>query len=924
MLRKMEYLKKPFWHIYLKRPVMLNLTRSYKASESGYFGCLPQNQNRAMLFENYFDNQITHSSVLKNIVKAYRDQGFLKSMIDPLNLRKTFDLKKSFGLYNLDLNDIHSMEGILNLENVQEASLGTIIEHLEERYCNHIGFEVAHLLDSEEKEWFYEIAENPLYYTVSNENKKLIASHLLKAQILENFLAKKFPTLKRYSGEGAESMLSFFHGLFSVCVEKDVEEVLISIPHRGRISLLTCMLNYPSSSLFHKIKGNPEFNEKYNFIGDVISHLTSSTELHFNEKSLHVTMVPNPSHLEASHPVVFGKTRGRQLSKNYGFYGNMNNINKIMNIQIHGDAAIAAQGIVMESVSLASLPHFDVGGTVHLIVNNQVGFTTPYGRASSSNHCSDICKVIDCPILHVNGDYPEEVAKAARIAFEYKNKFGKDIFVNMHCYRKWGHNELDNPKFTNPGMYRVIDEKRTVPDCYKVELLEKNVLNLDEVLKLEKDYYDMLEEEFKQAGTLSHPWQPFEGYWKGITQASCDSVSLWDTGVCTDTLKLIGKKSVQTPDNFNVHSHLVKTHCEQRLSKLDTGSKIDWATAEALAIGSLLLNHIQVRISGQDVGRATFNHRHAMFIDQETDEIYIPLNDIISDQKGFLEVANSPLSEEAVLAYEYGMSIENPNHLVIWEAQFGDFFNGAQIIIDTFISSGEIKWLLQSGLVMLLPHGMDGAGPDHSSCKMERFLQLSDSKEDGVDGDDVNMEIVNPTTPAQYFHLLRRQMVRNYRKPLIVVAPKLLLRMPSATSTLSEMSQGTCYRPVIGDDKCKLEDIKTVAFCSGKYYYEIEKLREKYVRNDMAIIRLESLVPFPTEELKTEISRYSAAKEFFWCQEEHRNQGAWGFVYPRFYNLLNLTLSYIGRPVLGASAVGITKWHSIESEKLVNELFGEH
>jgi len=440
---------------------------------------------------------------------------------------------------------------------------------------------------------------------------------------------------------------------------------------------------------------------------------------------------------------------------------------------------------------------------------------------------------------------------------------------------------------------------------------------------MEEKYKAFLEEEFNNSGSLSSGWEPFQGYWDEMSQASKDTISVWDTGVSVDVLKQVALKSVEVPPSMNIHPHLTKTLCEARRSKIEQGTNIDWATAEAMAIGSLLLEGDHVRICGQDVGRATFNHRHAMLVDQDTGELCVPMNSMSAQQTGFLEVANSPLSEEAVLGYEYGMSIENPRHLCIWEAQFGDFFNGAQIIIDTFVANGEMKWLLQSGLVMLLPHGMDGAGPDHSSCKLERFLQLSDSKEDSGDGDDVNMEVVNPTTPAQYFHLLRRQQIRNYRKPLIVAAPKLILRMGAATSTLADMTEGTHYKPVIGDTKPNPASVKTVVFCSGKYYYEMDRLREKNNRDDIAIVRLESLVPFPAEELKAELLKYSkSARKFVWCQEEHRNQGAWSFVSPRFKNLLNVQLSYAGRSVLGASAIGVSKWHANESEDLIKQVFG--
>lgn len=905
-----------------KTPRSLFPVRSYRSAAGGYYGYKPQNTSNGDGTKTESGKAALEVSKLQRIVQSYRDHGFNCANIDPLGLRKVEEMKSYAAIESLSCSDLQNIEGVLYMKDTKDIPGEVILQHLEGSYCGSLGFEIRHLNSCPGKNWLYKVAEDSSYYNLDKTKKKDICGHLLRSQVMERFLAKKFPSLKRYSGEGAESMFSFMHELFSTCALDGVEDLLISIPHRGRLCLLTGLMNFPPSVLFNKIKGNPEFESKYNFIGDVISHLTSSTDLHYGDKKLHVTMVPNPSHLEASHPVVYGKTRCKQLTKSYGHYGEIENIDKVINIQVHGDAAVSGQGIVMETALLESLPHFDVGGSIHLIVNNQLGFTTPHERATSSNHCSDFGKLYNCPVIHVNGDHPEEVAKSAKIALDYKRLFHKDIIINMHCFRRWGHNEIDDPTLTNPEIYQVIHNRGTVPDMYRKELIDGGVCTENELSAIESEYTNFLEREYKKIETGElYGWEPFKDSWSGITQADTYSTSTWNTGIDTEKLKYVGLKSVDIPENFNIHPHLKKTFCHARQTKLESGTSIDWATAEALAIGTLLSDGHHVRICGQDVGRATFNHRHAMVVDQNTDEIYIPFNNMQQDQKGFLEVVNSPLSEEAVLAYEYGMSIENPNNLYIWEAQFGDFFNGAQIIIDTFISNGEIKWLLQSGLVMLLPHGMDGAGPDHSSCKIERFLQLSDSKEDSFDSDDVNMQIVNPTTPAQYFHLLRRQIVRNFRKPLIVAAPKLILRMSAATSSLEDLSDGTYFHPVLGDAKTNPAEVKKVLFCSGKHYYELDKQRLKHGKTDMAIIRLESLVPFPSEELKQELNKYSNAEEFIWCQEEHRNQGAWSFIYPRFSNLLNTKLSYAGRPILGASAIGVTKWHAKESEDLIKQLF---
>uniref|UniRef100_A0A7M5XIJ9 Transketolase-like pyrimidine-binding domain-containing protein n=1 Tax=Clytia hemisphaerica TaxID=252671 RepID=A0A7M5XIJ9_9CNID len=801
---------------YLKRCYRLNIKRSYQ-SQVVTHGVL---RSRLEKTTKQKDPVIQSKEDAHNYLR--KNSQFIAT-VDPLGLRERED-----GIMSTIFNEFSSQEA----------------EHLKNTYCQNVAFDLEHLNDEDEKAWLYHQIENSSF-ELTKEKQKEICAHLLKSQVFENFLAKRFPTLKRYSGEGAESMLAMFEELFHISSKSGTNEVMISIPHRGRLALLTGMLNYPNKALFSKLKGNPEFHSSLRFIGDVSSHLTSSTDLNYNDKNIHVTMVPNPSHLEASHPVIMGKARSRFLTKQQAYYNGENENSEdellnILSIQVHGDAAMAGQGIVMETFALASLPHFEVGGSVHLVVNNQLGFTTPHERASTAGHSSDIAKMISAPIIHVNGDSPEDVAKVTKLAVDYRNKFKKDVVINMLCFRRWGHNELDDPTFTNPAMYDVIHQRESVPDLYKKKLIQDGVVTETEIESIESEYYALLDEQLKDADRQVEPaWKPFEDNWKGIQQASHQSASTWDTGCDIDLLKFVGARSTCFPDQFNIHQHLEKTFCEARMKKIESGENIDWATAEALAIGSLLMQGHHVRISGQDVGRGTFSHRHSMLVDQKNNELYIPLNHMSKQQSGCLEVVNSLLSEEAVLAYEYGMSIENPKHLVIWEAQFGDFFNGAQIIIDTYIANAEAKWLLQSGLVMLLPHGMDGAGPDHSSSKIERFLQMSDSKEDGVDSDDVNMQIVNPTTAAQYFHLLRRQQIRNFRKPLIVASPKLILRMSAASSTLSDLVPGTHFKPVIGDSSPDMDKIDTVVFCSGKHYYELAKQRTKQSKQNVAIVRLD-------------------------------------------------------------------------------------
>jgi probable 2-oxoglutarate dehydrogenase E1 component DHKTD1 len=500
------------------------------------------------------------------------------------------------------------------------------------------------------------------------------------------------------------------------------------------------------------------------------------------------------------------------------------------------------------------------------------------------------------------------VIKAAKLAFEYQRKFRKEVFVDMNCYRQWGHNELDDPTFTNPALYGIIRSRETVPDLYVKKLIDEGVMTEEQKDAILLGHTKWLNEHLKAADNYKPRDIYFKKQWEGLTQAE-DTVTTWDTGIHLDLLTFIGSKSVKFPKDFNVHPTLLKNHVKNRLAKVAEGTEVDWSTAETLALGSLLYEGYNVRISGQDVGRGTFSQRHVMLVDQQTNHIYIPLNNLHEQQQGFLEIANSILSEEAVLGYEYGMSIENPRNLIIWEAQFGDFFNGAQIILDTFISNGEAKWLWSSGLVMLLPHGYDGAGPEHSSSRMERFLQMTDSKEDEVDGDNVNMQVCQPSTPAQYFHLLRRQMVRNFRKPLVVIGPKTMLRLSSATSTFADMAPQTSFLPVLSDTSCDPAKVQTVLLTAGKHYYTLNEKREFLGVKNVAIVRLESYCPFPTLQLQQEVAKFPNAKLFMWCQEEPQNMGAWSFVKPRFENLVGRKIRYCGRPTQAAPAVGMGPLH---------------
>ncbi|XP_042218066.1 probable 2-oxoglutarate dehydrogenase E1 component DHKTD1, mitochondrial isoform X2 [Homarus americanus] len=866
--------------------------------------------------------QRAEESNVFRFISAYREFGHLKANINPLapNTRLVPELEPQ--KYGLTSDKTYTIKGLVaGCE--ETCTLELLQDILNQKYCGHIGAEFSYLPTEEEREWFATALETTSKEALTTEERIKLARDMLRSQTFDNFLATKFQSVKRYGGEGAESMVGFFTEAFKNIAQDGVEQAMIAIAHRGRLNLLTGILQYPPVVMFQKMKGLPEFPPEVKFTGDVLSHLVNSVDLEMGEHTLHVTMLPNPSHLEAVNPVGCGKTRARQRSLGDGCFSSeasARQSDKVVCIQVHGDAALGGQGIMQETLALSEAPHFTIGGALHISINNQVGYTTPGERTRSSTYCTDIAKMCSMPVIHVNGDDPEAVVKAARLAVQYQRKFRRDVFIDLVCWRRWGHNELDNPRFTNPSMYANIDSRRSVPDTYADALVSEGVLTQGDVTKFVNDHMSFLAEQYKLADSYVPKAPHFKKQWSGLVQAP-GSIEVWDTGIDAASLKYLGAKSVHVPEGFNMHKHLKKTHIDTRLQKLTDGRGMDWATGEALAMASLLHQGFNIRFCGQDVGRGTFSQRHCMFVDQVSDEMYIPLNHMSETQTNHLEVVNSILSEEAVLGFEYGFSVESPNTLCIWEAQFGDFFNGAQIIIDTFLSSGERKWLTQSGLVMVLPHGYDGAGPEHSSCHIERFLQNCDSSETSPDGEDVNWGIVNPTTPAQYFHLLRRQVMRNYRKPLIIAGPKMILRLPAATSSLEDMAPGTHFLPVLGDKSVSPDSVRKVIFVSGKHYYALVSEREARGISDTAIIRLESLCPFPTKEINDELIKYKKAKTLVWSQEEHRNMGAWTFVHPRFENLCSTKLLYAGRDVSGVAAVGVGQLHKQEIQAIMDKTF---
>ncbi|OXA42749.1 hypothetical protein Fcan01_22563 [Folsomia candida] len=915
------------WRKPLDRNIAAGHWKQYH-SENGVFGHNPHGENLIQRQPDFTTKDQNRSNAPK-LVTAFREHGHRIAQIDPLGCN---DDQRDTVLEILQeryspTEERYVPEGVLHLGNDKASvSVSDGVKQLKETYTNKVGYEFMYIEDELERDWFAQRVEQLASEKLEESYKVQIALEMAKSQNFDHFLAKKFQSVKRYGGEGCESMMAFFLELIKSSPSNQVDHIILGMAHRGRLNLLTGLLEYPPVKMFQKMKGMPEFPSDALATGDVLSHLFTSVDINVEGGGkVRVGILPNPSHLEAVNPVAVGNVRGKlKTLKSYDYSnGPIDKASRVLCVQVHGDAALAGQGINQETLGFAYVPHFRVGGSLHLVVNNQLGYTTPANRARSSRYTTDVAKMILAPVIHVNGDYPEELAKATRLAMEYRAKFHKDVFIDLICFRRWGHNELDDPTFTNPQLYDLISSRKSIPDAYCENLISTGVLT-DSILKDHlSSHNNLLNDNFEQIETHEPQKSYLQAQWNGLIQAQ-EEITTWDTGVDIPLLQYIGVKSVHYPTDFNVHSHLLKTFIKARIAKATTGTKIDWATAEAMALGSLLYQGFGVRLSGEDVGRGTFSQRHAMLVDQKSGQIFIPLNSMVENQEEKLEVCNSTLSEEAVLGFEYGFSIENPGNLVIWEAQFGDFFNGAQIQIDTLLASGETKWMLQSGLVMLLPHGMDGAGPEHSSCRIERFLQMTDSNEDGkADGDYNSFQVVNPTTPAQYFHLLRRQMIRNFRKPMVVIAPKVLLRLPAATSTIEELGPDTFFKPVLDDETSTVKSVKKLVFVSGRHFYTLKEKQVELNRQDIALIRLESLCPFPSLELQRIVKKYTSATEFVWSQEEHQNMGAWSFVKPRFENFVGRRIRYVGRGPLAAPAVGVGKVHHKEVAKLISDTFAQ-
>ncbi|HJO71452.1 MAG TPA: 2-oxoglutarate dehydrogenase E1 component [Rhodospirillales bacterium] len=849
------------------------------------------------------------------LIRSYRVRGHLIARFDPLGLEGNTHhpelAPKTYGFTEADMDRPIFIDHVLGLE---VATLREILQVLRETYCGSIGVEFMHIMEPEEKAWIQRRVEgirNQTQFTL--KGKRAIYERLIEAEGFESFLHVKYPGTKRFGLDGGESMIPALEQIIKRGSQLGIKEVVIGMPHRGRLNVLASIMLKPHIAMFSEFQGVASNPDDVEGSGDVKYHLGTSADRVFDGNQVHLSLTANPSHLEAVNPVVLGKVRAKQAQRGDEAR------EQVMGLLMHGDAAFAGQGIVPESLDLSQLRGYRTGGTVHFIVNNQIGFTTAPSKSRSSPYPSDTAKSIQAPIFHVNGDDPEAVVHVARIATEFRQEFKRDVVIDMFCYRRHGHNEGDEPSFTQPIMYRAIAKHPRTREIYADRLIDEGVFTAEQAKTEVSDFQARLEKDFEAASSYKPnraDW--LEGVWQGLVRFSdIEELHDDDTVAPMETLKEVGLAITAPPPNFNVHRKILR-QLEAKRKTIETGKGIDWGTAEALAFGSLLLEGTMVRLSGQDCGRGTFSHRHCVLIDQENEERYFPLSEIRPGKQAAFEVMDSPLSEFAVLGFEYGYTLAEPNTLVLWEGQFGDFANTAQVIIDQFISSGESKWLRLSGLVMLLPHGFEGQGPEHSSARLERYLQLCAEN---------NMQVVNLTTPANYFHALRRQTRRNFRKPLIVMSPKSLLRHKLVTSKLAEMGPDTKFRRIIPEiDRLGLDKkVRRIVLCSGKVYYDLLAARREAGIKDVAIVRVEQLYPWPRMSVSQQISRYPNA-EVVWCQEEPANMGAWTHVEPRLVYILRYLGHkkaahplYVGRKASASPATGVGKMHQVEQTRLVKE-----
>ena len=853
------------------------------------------------------------------LIRAYRIRGHLIANLDPLGM-----MERKY------LEDLHPADHGFKKEDYNKkiyvgaymnngyATVNEILSFFRKIYCSTIGVEYMHISDPVEKIWFrerIEKKENQIKFTDSG--KKAILNKLIQAEGFEKFLATKFVGTKRFGIDGGEALIPALEQIIKRGGHLGVKEIKIGQPHRGRLNILANVLQKSYKRMFNEFAGEYA-TYSADSTGDVKYHLGASSNREFDENLIHISLADNPSHLEAINPVVLGQTRAKQ------FFHNDKKRQKVVPILIHGDAAFAGQGVVAECFAMSGLPGHNTGGTIHIIVNNQIGFTTNPRFARSSPYPSDLAKMVDAPILHVNGDDPEAVVHSARVAMDFRQKFNRDVVIDMICYRRFGHNEGDEPSFTQPIMYKKIKKHPTTLNIYANKLLKEGVISQNELDGMKLKFKNLLEEQFKTAKEYKPKLEWYEGVWSRY-KPERGKDRRGDTGVSLDKIKKIGEKITTIPKEFNAHSTIKKIF-ENKKKMFLTGKGFDWSTAEQLAFGTLLDEGYPVRLCGQDSGRGTFSQRHSVLRDQIDNRYYTPLNNISKRQKRY-EVIDSLLSEMAVLGFEYGYALSEPTTLVVWEAQFGDFVNGAQIIIDQFITSGERKWARANGLVMLLPHGYEGQGPEHSSARLERFLQSCAQE---------NIQVMNCTTPANYFHALRRQIHRDFRKPLIIMTPKSLLRNKKCVSNIEDFTSENTFHRVLNDhadfekyNLIKLENdknIKKVVVCSGKIYFDLIEAREKMKNKEVFIIRIEQLYPFPVKKLAQELKRFKKNAKFYWCQEEPKNMGAWNtarnYIQWSLDNIKakNRDVYYIGRKPAASPATGYLKKHLAQQKEIIDKV----
>ncbi len=854
-------------------------------------------ERETVLFKNEFN--------VIDLINGYRERGHLFTQTNPVRTRRKYSPTLDPENFGLGSGDQKTTFQAGNEIGIGPATLERIIANLQQTYCQSIGVEYMYIRTPEIVEWLRHRMESSRNTPVFDAEKKIrILEKLTEAVGFEQFLRKRFPGQKRFSLEGCETLIPALDAVIEKGAEKGVSEVVLGMAHRGRLNVLANILKKPYYKIFSEFEGK-EYAEE-TLLGDVKYHLGCTLET-ITQKghAVNLSIAPNPSHLEAVNPVVEGLARAKADKKHEG------DLCKMLPILIHGDASVAGQGIVYEVLQMSQLPAYKTGGTIHLVINNQLGFTTNYLDARSSTYCTDVAKTIQSPIFHVNGDDVEAVVFTIELAMEFRQRFQRDVFIDLLSYRKHGHNEGDEPRFTQPILYKIIEKHPDPATIYIEKLLKENVIDKGAAEGLRKTFEDMLEGELEKARKIEKGHiDPFlENTWLGYSKASKEELEqITSTAVDKDTLKILGQKVTQLPPDkpfFRKTRRLM----EERQQMIANGGGLDWAMGETLAYASLLSEGTHIRFTGQDVERGTFSHRHAVIKLEDSEEEYVPLINLEEGQAPF-EIYNSLLSEYGVLGFEYGYAMASPGSLVIWEAQFGDFNNGAQIIIDQFITSAEEKWKVMNGLVMYLPHGFEGQGPEHSSARMERFLASCAEN---------NIQVANCSTPASLFHLLRRQMKRTFRKPLVIFTPKSLLRHPQCTSNLDELSQGH-FMEVIDDNQALPKQVDRVLVCSGKIYYEL--LEEKNTKgfDNTAILRLEQLYPLPQKQLKAMLDKYSGAKRIIWVQEEPQNMGAWPFL---ALNLEDIPMSVIARPPSASPASGSSKFHGMQQKKIVEKAFEE-